>query len=72
MGRERKTPPLYPVLDAKIKAMGGPCKMLRKTGLFYNSYYCMQTGQYDPSKITIDTLLAYTGLTYEEAFRLKE
>ena len=70
--QRRKEPPRYPVLQKRIDELGGGKEMLRKTGLFNNSYYLMQKGKSEPTKFTIDVLLAYTGLKYEEAFREKE
>ena len=64
--------PLYPDLHDRIMYLGGTTKMLKKTGIFNNSYYRMQQGLSEPRKFTIDALLAYTGLTYEEAFREKK
>lgn len=67
MGRKRKTPPRFPNLHAAMLEKGiNRCAEL--TGVNASTYQSLQSGRSDPRKETIDALLVYTGLTYEEAF----
>lgn len=50
--------------DNKISLM----EMYRKTGINYNQLHRIFYGESNPSKKTIDKLLDYTGMTYEEMF----
>ena len=71
MAYVRKTPLHYPVVDAAVKAHGGIRQFSRTTGVAIPTYYSFQQGKCDPQKFTIDAILRFTGLTYEEAFREK-
>lgn len=67
MGRKRKEPPRFPNLHAAMLEKGVN-RCVDETGLCASSYHQLQSGRCDPRKSTIDILLDYTGLTYEEAF----
>lgn len=43
-------------------------RMSEETGITYPALYYILTGKHDPSKASIDKILNYTGLTYEQAF----
>ena len=43
-------------------------RMCKETGLYHNSLHKVLYGEQNPSKTTIDKLLNYTGMTYEEFF----
>lgn len=69
MSFTRKKPWRYPAVDKAVKARGGVTELVRKSGICLTTYYYMQNGRCDPQKFTIDAILDFTGLTYEEAFR---
>lgn len=71
MAYERKRPLRYPVVDEAVKAHGGIRQFSLTTGVAIPTYYCFQQGRCDPQKFTIDAILRFTGLTYEEAFKQK-
>lgn len=64
----RKYKVLYPAMERAIRQRGTIEKFLEAMELSENAYYKVITGQVMPRKTTIDQILAYTGLTYEEAF----
>lgn len=67
-GRQRNSPPLYPKLDAFIKANWGVTPFCREIGISYVTYYCMQNGRTMPTLDTVYKILNKTGLSFEEAF----
>ena len=68
VGRPRKSPPRFPVLDARIKRMGGVDRFCKKHFFSRETYYAYQRGLHEPTLYTIMRLLELTGLTFEEAF----
>jgi len=69
-GPPRKHEPVYPVLEQKIQELGGVYRFMSETGIAPRIYYFMQSGEMmnGPTMYTINKILAYTGLTYEQAF----
>lgn len=47
-------------------------KMSEGTGITYAALYYILTGKHEPSKASIDKILNYTGLMYEEAFAVND
>lgn len=68
LGKKVRTLPIYPRLDMRIHHIGTVKKFQAETGITQSAYHKLQTGVSDPKKSTIDTILRYTGLTYEQAF----
>ena len=68
MNGNRKYRILYPTMEKAIRSKGTIQKFLEATELSENAYYKVITGMVAPRKTTIDRILSYTGLTYEEAF----
>lgn len=68
----RKYKILYPKLANAIRARGTITDFLAATDLTESSYFKVITGLVAPRKSTIDKMLWYTGLTYEEAFHEEE
>ena len=66
---ERKTPPRFPAVDAAIKEKGSVAEFLRESGVNVQTYYAMQSGRTTPTLGLIYKVLAYTGLSFDEAFR---
>lgn len=47
-------------------------RMADEAKINYTSLYYILTGKHEPSKSSIDKILDYTGLKYEEAFSMKD
>lgn len=45
-------------------------KMSEESGIYYTTLYYFMIGKNEPAKKTIDKILKYTGMTYEEAFEV--
>ena len=61
---------VYPAIGKYMKDHGlTNRKLALNAGINYVALYYVLNGKHEPSKSTIDKILAYTGLTYEEAFR---
>lgn len=43
-------------------------RLAKACGIRYAALYNALSGKHDPSKTTIDRMLSFTGMTYEEAF----
>ena len=70
-GPVRRIPLKYPLVDAVIEEKGGVYHFLEASGVKTATYYYLQSGKGNPTMRTINAILDYTGLTYEEAFRTK-
>ncbi len=68
MGRHRKNPPRFPLVDEVIMRMGGVLKFCQERYFTTGTYYSMQSGRHEPALPVILEILNYTGLTFEEAF----
>ena len=68
-GPTRRVPPQYQLVDDVIEQKGGVCRFLKTSGVNVTTYYHLQSGRGNPTMRTINVILDYTGLTYEEAFR---
>ena len=67
--RTNKNPCNYPVLDAWIKSHGMTYReFARKTEINRQTLRMIMYGNGNPTKYTIDSILAYTGMTYEKCF----
>lgn len=67
--RTNKNRPNYPILDAWIKEHGLTYReFARKTEISHQTIRMIMYEGGNPTKYTIDSILAYTGLTYEECF----
>lgn len=63
---------VYPAIEKYMKDHGlSNRKLALNAGMNYVALYYVLTGQHEPSKTTIDKILAYTGLKYEDAFEVE-
>lgn len=69
-GKERKTPPKFPVVDEEIKRRGNVRQFADASGFCQSSYYKMQSGETSPTLGMIYAVLDYTGLSFDAAFRV--
>lgn len=60
--------PKYPRIDMMLHHKGSLTDFCDVVGISQSAYFALQRGETDPRKSTIDGVLAYTGLTYEQAF----
>lgn len=68
--RTNKNPCNYPVLEAWIKSNGMTYReFARKTEISSQTIRMIMYGNGNPTKYTIDSILAYTGMAYEVNFQ---
>ena len=72
MGRKRKYPPRFPAVDRAIQEMGGVREFCEDRFFSCVTYYAMQSGKHEPALPVIMEILDYTGLTFEEAFQIRQ
>lgn len=67
-GPVRRQPLQFPAIDEAIEQKGGVYHFLETSGVKVATYYYLQSGRGNPTMRTINAILDYTGLTYEQAF----